>query len=87
MPGKLIDLNTAKARLAQQGLGGPSPTPAKGKTLNRHITTQAVARFFGLGKNVYQIHRETGVPVAVLQEEIRRIGYRAWERKAMGVAA
>lgn len=73
---------------------GPSlPPPSASGTIrkrnitNQHTASQAVARFFGMGKNVYQIHRETGFPVAALQEEIRRVGYSAWERKVRGVAA
>ena len=83
----VVSIDSARTDGPNKGPSGSTASQRKGNSINQHIARQAVARFFGLGKNVYQIHRETGYPVAALQEEIRRVGYAAWERKVRGVAA
>lgn len=83
----VVSIESARKGPDDPGPGGASAVKRKGKTFNQHVAKQAVAQFFGLGKNVYQVHRETGYPIAALQEEIRRVGYPNWEKRARGVAA
>lgn len=82
----IVDIEHARKTILGKALPGATRTTAKRKSFNRHMAQHAVDQFCGLGKNVYQAARDTGVPVAVLQEELRRIIHPEWAR-LKGLAA
>lgn len=63
---------------------GPTPVSARGikKSIPNHYTRKnALRRFFLLGSGVWKVQRETGVPTAELEDDLRKLAWAEWERQ------
>lgn len=63
---------------------GPTPVSARGikKSIPNHYTRRnALRRFFLLGSGVWKVQRETGVPTAELEDDLRKLAWAEWERQ------
>jgi len=62
----------------------PSPvsaTPRKKSSVDYFSRRQALRRFFLGGAGVWKVHRESGVPTAEIENDLRELGYAEWERQ------
>lgn len=72
-------------------IGRPSPTPQgpapvsararKRNSPNQWTRRQAMRRFFLLGSGVWKVQRETGIPTAEIENDLRELGFAEFERQ------
>lgn len=63
---------------------GPTPVSARARRksgVNQWTRRNALRRFFLGGAGVWKIQRETGVPTAAIESDLRELGYAEWERQ------